>query len=66
LSTLESIQKAFNSQAAGGKQVSVADLIVLGTHAQTRLERFFMGSVAEHVVNRCSVSVLVVPERMEK
>lgn len=43
-----------------------ADLIVLGTHAQTRLERFFMGSVAQHVVNRCSVSVLVVPERMEK
>jgi catalase-peroxidase len=30
LSALENIQKAFNSQAAGGKQVSVADLIVLG------------------------------------
>ena len=30
LTALESIQKAFNSQAAGGKQVSVADLIVLG------------------------------------
>jgi len=30
LSALETIQKAFNSQAAGGKQVSVADLIVLG------------------------------------
>jgi catalase-peroxidase len=30
LSALETIQKVFNSQAAGGKHVSVADLIVLG------------------------------------
>jgi catalase-peroxidase len=30
LTALETIQKGFNSQAAGGKQVSVADLIVLG------------------------------------
>ncbi len=30
LSTLEGIQAAFNSSAAGGKQVSLADLIVLG------------------------------------
>lgn len=30
LSALEGVQKAFNSSAAGGKQVSMADLIVLG------------------------------------
>ena len=30
LSTLEAIQKAFNSAQAGGKKVSLADLIVLG------------------------------------
>ncbi len=30
LETLESIQKAFNSSQSGGKQVSLADLIVLG------------------------------------
>jgi catalase-peroxidase len=30
LQTLEGIQNAFNSSAAGGKQVSLADLIVLG------------------------------------
>jgi catalase-peroxidase len=30
LSTLEAIQKAFNSTATGGKKVSLADLIVLG------------------------------------
>ncbi len=30
LSALETIRKGFNSQAAGGKQVSLADLIVLG------------------------------------
>ncbi len=33
LSTLESIQKDFNGAAAGGKQVSLADLIVLGGSA---------------------------------
>ena len=30
LETLESIQKDFNSSQSGGKQVSLADLIVLG------------------------------------
>ena len=30
LTTLEGVQKAFNASAAGGKQVSLADLIVLG------------------------------------
>jgi catalase-peroxidase len=30
LATLEGVQKAFNASAAGGKQVSLADLIVLG------------------------------------
>jgi catalase-peroxidase len=30
LAALESVQKAFNASAAGGKQVSLADLIVLG------------------------------------
>src|SRR5205823_9823368 len=30
LQKLETIQKAFNAQAAGGKKVSLADLIVLG------------------------------------
>jgi catalase-peroxidase len=33
LSTLESIQKDFNASAAGGKKVSLADLIVLGGSA---------------------------------
>ncbi len=33
LSKLESIQKDFNRSAAGGKQVSIADLIVLGGNA---------------------------------
>ncbi|HEY0245969.1 MAG TPA: universal stress protein [Mucilaginibacter sp.] len=38
-----------------------ADLIVVGTHSRTGLDRFFMGSVAEHVVRHSEIPVLVVP-----
>lgn len=38
-----------------------ADLIVVGTHSRTGIDRFFMGSVAEHVVRHSKIPVLVVP-----
>jgi len=38
-----------------------ADLIVIGTHSRTGLDRLLMGSVAEHVVRHSHVPVLVVP-----
>ena len=38
-----------------------ADLIVVGTHSRTGLDRLLMGSVAEHVVRHSNVPVLVVP-----
>jgi nucleotide-binding universal stress UspA family protein len=38
-----------------------ADLIVLGTHSRTGLDRFLMGSVAENVVRHSTIPVLVVP-----
>lgn len=38
-----------------------ADLIVLGTHSRTGIDRFLMGSVAETVVRNSEVPVLVVP-----
>ena len=38
-----------------------ADLIVIGTHSRTGLDRFLMGSVAEHVVRHSEIPVLVVP-----
>jgi len=38
-----------------------ADLIVLGTHGRTGIDRFLMGSIAEHVVRHSEVPVLVVP-----
>lgn len=38
-----------------------ADLIVIGTHSRTGLDRFLMGSVAESVVRHSPVAVLVVP-----
>ncbi len=42
-----------------------ADLIVVGTHNRTGLDRFFMGSVAEHVVRHSHLPVLVVPMKEE-
>jgi nucleotide-binding universal stress UspA family protein len=38
-----------------------ADLIVLGTHSRSGLDRLLMGSVAEDVVRHSEVPVLVVP-----
>ncbi|MDO3626880.1 universal stress protein [Mucilaginibacter sp. BT774] len=40
-----------------------ADLIVVGTHSRTGIDRLFMGSIAEHVVRHSKVPVLVVPLR---
>jgi nucleotide-binding universal stress UspA family protein len=39
-----------------------ADVIVIGTHGRTGLNRMFMGSVAEHVIRHAKVPVLVVRE----
>jgi nucleotide-binding universal stress UspA family protein len=36
------------------------DLIVMGTHGRTGLERLLLGSVAEHVMKEAPCSVLVV------
>lgn len=38
-----------------------ADLIVIGTHSRSGIDRFLMGSVAESVVRNSAVPVLVVP-----
>jgi nucleotide-binding universal stress UspA family protein len=38
-----------------------ADMIVIGTHGRTGIDRLFMGSIAENVVRRSKVPVLVVP-----
>jgi nucleotide-binding universal stress UspA family protein len=37
------------------------DLIVVGTHGRSGLRRFFLGSVAAHVVQHARCPVLVVP-----
>ncbi len=42
-----------------------ADMIVIGTHARSGLDRLLMGSVAEHVVRHAQVPVLVVPFKSE-
>jgi nucleotide-binding universal stress UspA family protein len=38
-----------------------AEMIVIGTHSRTGIDRFLMGSVAEHVVRHSEIPVLVVP-----
>lgn len=38
-----------------------ADMIVVGTHSRSGIDRLLMGSVAEHVVRHSEVPVLVVP-----
>lgn len=38
-----------------------ADLIVLGTHRRTGIDKFFLGNVAELVINKSLIPVLVVP-----
>jgi len=38
-----------------------ADLVVLGTHSRTGIDRLLMGSIAEDVVRHSEVPVLVVP-----
>jgi nucleotide-binding universal stress UspA family protein len=38
-----------------------ADIIVIGTHSRTGIDRLLMGSVAEHVVRQSAMPVLVVP-----
>ena len=42
-----------------------ADLIIIGTHSRTGLDRLLMGSVAEDVVRHSTVPVLVVPFKDE-
>jgi nucleotide-binding universal stress UspA family protein len=39
------------------------DLIVIGTHGRTGLERFMLGSVTEKILHRASSAVLTVPCR---
>ena len=67
LQTLEKIQTTFNAAATDGKQVSLADLIVLGTHGSRGIEKILLGSVAERVLKRAACPVLVVnPYRGEQ
>lgn len=56
----------FGSTAEGILKCSkefAADLVIIGTHSRTGLDRLLMGSVAEHVVRHSDVPVLVVPFR---
>jgi nucleotide-binding universal stress UspA family protein len=54
----------YGSKADGILECSAqfnADLVVIGTHSRSGLDRLLMGSVAEDVVRHSHVPVLVVP-----
>jgi nucleotide-binding universal stress UspA family protein len=38
-----------------------ADMIVIGTHSRSGIDRLLMGSIAEQVVRQSEIPVLVVP-----
>jgi nucleotide-binding universal stress UspA family protein len=40
-----------------------ADLVIIGTHPRSGLDRLLMGSVAEYVVRHSEIPVLVVPSK---
>ena len=37
-----------------------ADLLIVGTHGRRGIERFFVGSVAERLVRKSQISLLLV------
>ena len=43
-----------------GAEENEADLIIVGSHGHSKIERFFMGSVAEKVLRHAHCSVLIV------
>lgn len=43
-----------------------ADLLVVGTHTQGALEHFFVGSVAEQVLKKAGMPVLVIKQEKER
>ena len=49
---------------ADWSESSEADLIVLGTHGRSGVERLLLGSVTERVLRRASCPVLTVPPRL--
>jgi nucleotide-binding universal stress UspA family protein len=42
-------------------RASEADLVVMRTHGRGTLERFFLGSVTEHLIRKGGVPVMVLP-----
>jgi len=57
---IESEQKHVSDMLADGATEWNADLLVVGSHGRRGVERFFVGSVAERLVRKATVSLLLV------
>jgi nucleotide-binding universal stress UspA family protein len=57
---VESEESQVAEMLAGDASEWQADLLVVGSHGRRGVERFFVGSVAERLVNKASTSLLLV------
>ncbi|MBL8373387.1 universal stress protein [Accumulibacter sp.] len=57
---VESEQKHVSDMLIDAATEWQADLLIVGTHGRRGIERFFVGSVAERLVRRSQVSLLLV------
>jgi nucleotide-binding universal stress UspA family protein len=57
---IESEQKHVSDMLADSATEWNADLLVVGSHGRRGVERFFVGSVAERLVRKATVSLLLV------
>jgi nucleotide-binding universal stress UspA family protein len=57
---IESEEKHVSDMLAEASAEWKADLLVVGTHGRRGMERFFVGSVAERLVRKAEISLLLV------
>ncbi len=53
----------FGETISSTAQEVKADIIVMGTHGRRGLEKILMGSVAENVLRRSTIPILIIPTR---
>lgn len=60
IQVIESERKHVSDLLVDAAKAWQADLLIVGAHGRRGVERFFVGSVAEHVVRKSPTSLLIV------